>query len=234
MSTLDRHDVFMNSTIPTPPSAPRTFAELDPRPFLAKAIALGGTIVAAVRPEQLKNPTPCGSYDVRELLGHLHGALDRLAVVGRNVENPFARPEEFFPEDGDWVRLWKQFTDEVTAAWLDDAALVRPTMLPWAAESGNLAMRTYVAEVSIHTWDLAKATGQEPSWDIDVLALSVDVMSIVLPAAGRSEMFDAIRATMPPEMQDEPDPYDAAVAVPADAPLIDQLVAHVGRNPAWD
>ncbi len=234
MSTLHRHDAFMNSTIPTPLTAPLTFAELDPRPFLAKAIALGGTTVAAIRLEQLTSPTPCGSYDVRELLGHLHGALDRLAVVGRNVENPFTRPEEFFPENGDWVGLWKQFSDEVTAAWLDDAALIRPTMLPWAAESGSLAMRTYVAEISIHTWDLAKATSQEPLWDSSVLALSVDVMRTVLPAAGRTEMFDAIRATMPPEMQGEPDPYDAAVAVPVDAPLIDQLVAHVGRNPAWD
>lgn len=233
MSTLDRHDDVMNSTGPSSPTAPISFAKQDPRPFLATAIALGGSTLAAVLPEQLSNPTPCGSYDVRELLGHLHGALDRLAVVGRNVENPFTRPEEFFPDNGDWVGLWKQFSDEVTAAWLDDAALIRPTMLPWAAESGSLAMRTYVAEISIHTWDLAKATGQEPLWDSDVLALSVDVMRTVLPAAGRSEMFDAIRATMPPEMQGKPDPYDAAVAVPVQAPLIDQLVAHVGRNPAW-
>lgn len=57
-------------------------------------------------------------------------------------------------------------------------------------------------------------------------------MRQILPAGGRSEMFDAIRATMPEEMRNNPDPYAAAVPVGSDAPLIDQLVAHVGRNPA--
>ncbi len=208
---------------------------VDPRPLLATAMTLAGDTIATVRPEQLTNPTPCGSYDVHELLGHLMGAADRLAVVGRGQENPFARPEEFFPIDGDWVAMWARYTDEITSAWADDAALARPTMLPWAAESGDLAMRTYIAEFIVHTWDLAVATGQNPAWDADVLAMSVEVMREILPAVGRREMFDAIRATMPPEMQRQmqgsPDPYDAAVSVPDDAPLIDQLVAHVGRTP---
>lgn len=211
--------LFMNSS---------TF---DPRPLLATAITLAGETIAAVRPGQHTNPTPCGSYNVHDLLGHLMGAIDRLTVVGRGVENPFARPEEFFPEDGDWVAMWHIFASEATEAWLDDAALVRPTMLPWAAESGNLAVRTYIAEISIHTWDLAAATGQTPAWDAEVLEVSLDVMQIVLPAIGRREMFDAIRATMPAEMQGEPDPYDAAVEVSDDAPLIDRLLAHVGRAP---
>ena len=203
----------------------------DPRPLLATAMTLAGDTIAAVRPDQLTNPTPCGSYNVHDLLGHLMGAVDRLAVVGRGVENPFARPEEFFPDDGNWVALWQAFATSMTEAWLDDAALNRPTMLPWAAESGHLAMRTYIAELSVHTWDLAVATGQTPTWDAEVLAVSLDVMRVALPAVGRREMFDAIRATMPPEMQGGPDPYDAAVSVPDDAPLIDRLVAHVGRTP---
>jgi uncharacterized protein (TIGR03086 family) len=203
----------------------------DPRPLLATVITLAGQTIAAVRPEQHANPTPCGSYNVHDLLGHLMGAVDRLAVVGRGVENPFAHPEEFFPADGDWVAMWHTFAAEATEAWLDDAALIRPTMLPWAAESGDLALRSYIAEFSVHTWDLATATGQTPEWDADVLAMSVDVMRQILPAVGRREMFDAIRATMPPEMQGEPDPYDAAIEVSDAAPLIDQLVAHVGRTP---
>ena len=105
-------------------------------------------------------------------------------------------------------------------------------MLPWAAESGALALRTYVAELTVHTWDLARATGQQPAWDDEVLTMSLDVMREILPAEGRREMFDAIRATMPEEMRGGPDPYDAAEPVAADAALIDQLVAHVGRRPA--
>jgi uncharacterized protein (TIGR03086 family) len=204
----------------------------DPRPLFAKALALGGLTVAAVRPDQIANPTPCGELTVHGVLAHLLGALDRVAVVGRNVENPFARPEEYEAADGDWVAAWKQFADDALSAWDDTARLALPTMLPWASESGAQALRTYVAEVSIHTWDLAQATGQSPAWDAEVVALSLASMREVLPAEGRLEMFAAIKANMPEEMRGEPDPYAAAVPVGADAPLIDQLVAHVGRQPA--
>lgn len=205
---------------------------VDPRPTLAKSIALAGVTVAAVRPDQMLNPTPCGTFDVRQLLGHLLHVLDRMAVVGRNSENPFARPEEFSPTDGNWVGLWRQFAHEAQAAWADPASLTRPTVLPWAAESGALALRTYVSELTTHTWDLAQATGQQPEWDDEVVAMSLAVMRDILPASGRSEMFEAIRATMPEQMRGRPDPYQAAVPVDVDAPLIEQLVAHVGRNPA--
>jgi uncharacterized protein (TIGR03086 family) len=204
----------------------------DPRPLFAKALALGGQTVAAVRPDQMANPTPCGDLDVHGLLAHLLGALDRVAVVGRNVENPFARPEEYEAADGDWAAAWKQFADDALLAWDDAARLALPTMLPWASESGSLALRTYVAEVSIHTWDLARATGQDPAWDAEVVALSLDGMREILPAEGRREMFDAMRSTMPEEMRGAPDPYASAVPVSADAPWIDQLVAYVGRQPA--
>jgi uncharacterized protein (TIGR03086 family) len=204
----------------------------DPRATFAKAVAIAGAAIGAVRPDQMTNPTPCGSYDVHQLLGHLLSAFERVAVVGRN-ENPFTRPEEMEPDNGDWMGTWTRVEREVVSAWSDPATLTRPTMLPWAAESGALALRTYVAELTTHTWDLAQATGQQPEWDDEVLAMSLEVMRAILPAEGRGEMFDAIRATMPTEMRGGPDPFGAAIAVDAGAPLIDQLVAHVGRRPAW-
>jgi uncharacterized protein (TIGR03086 family) len=203
----------------------------DPRPIVAKAIATTATAITAVRPDQMTDPTPCGTFNVRDLLGHLLGVLDRMAVVGRNVENPFARPETFVAPDDNWMKAWSEYAADVDAAWADPAALTRPTMLPWAAASGALALRTYAAELSAHTWDLAKATGQVPVWDDEVLRVSLDVMREILPAEGRREMFDAIKATMPEEMRGTPDPYEAAIPVAADAPLIDQLMAHVGRQP---
>jgi uncharacterized protein (TIGR03086 family) len=202
----------------------------DPRPTFDQAVAAVGAAIGAVRPEQLANPTPCGTYDVSELLNHLVLALDRVGTVGRG-ENPFARPEDFSPADGDWQGTWHRYAKDATSAWADPAVLERPTSLPWAAESGALALRSYVAEFCVHTWDLAKATGQEPVWDDDVVGMSLDVMRVILPAEGRTEMFEAIRATMPEEARGGPDPYAAAVPVPAAAPLIDQLVAHVGRQP---
>src|SRR5437660_2505480 len=48
----------------------------DPRTVFAKAVAVGGDVVAAVRPEQLGDATPCPDYDVRALLGHLVTVLN--------------------------------------------------------------------------------------------------------------------------------------------------------------
>jgi uncharacterized protein (TIGR03086 family) len=228
------HPGVMTSTTATHPvssSSPVPAAGDDPRPIFRRSVALAGATIAAVRPEQLASPTPCGTYDVRQLIAHLLSVLDRVALVGRN-ENPFVAHDQFEPADGDVIGEWNRLAAEVDAAWADGAALLRPTMLPWAAESGALALRTYAAELTAHTWDLAQATGQQPGWDEEVLRTSLDVMREILPAQGRREMFDAIRSTLPEEMRGGPDPYEEAVPVDAGAPLIDQLVAHVGRRPA--
>jgi uncharacterized protein (TIGR03086 family) len=213
------------------PTASASNSVSDPRPAFAKALAIAESAIAGTRADQMDKPTPCGEYNVRQLIGHLLFALDRVAVVGRG-ENPFARPEEVDVPGDDWIGAWKQLAAQAADAWADPAALARPTMLPWAAESGDLALRSYVAEFSTHTWDLAQATGQNPAWDNEVLTLSLEVMRKILPAAGRLEMFAAIKATMPEEMRGGADPYDVAVPVADDASLIDQLVAHVGRRPA--
>lgn len=226
MACLATYVVFMTSTTAIPDTA-----NSDPRPTFAKALTAARAAIVAVRPDQMTQLTPCGTYDVGQLLGHMLAALERVGAVGRG-ENPFAGSEKFEPADGDWVSAWTRSAKEAASAWADPAVLSQPTMLPWAAESGALALRSYIAEFCTHTWDLTQATGQQPVWDDEVVVASLDVMRQILPVAGRTEMFDAIRATMPEEMRGGPDPYDPAVQVAANAPLIDQLVAHVGRHPA--
>jgi uncharacterized protein (TIGR03086 family) len=232
---LDGFVDSMNSPSPTEPSTsasqPASNNISDPRPFVNRSVVLAGSVVAAVRLDQMDSPTSCGTFTVHGLLGHLLGALDRVAVVGRGVDNPFARPEHFEPVDGDWTALWNQFAAKAEGAWHDPAALTRPTMLPWAAESGALALRTYVAEFIVHTWELAQATDQNVVWDDELTAMSLRVMRDILPAAGRSEMFATMRANLPEEMRGAADPYGAAVDIEPDAPLIEQLVAYVGRDP---
>lgn len=202
----------------------------DPRPSFAKSLELAGATINAVKPDQLNNSTPCGNYNVRELLGHLLSGLDRAGAVGRN-ENPFGGPETIEAANGDWIAAWEEMATQTIAAWVDPATLTRPTALPWAAESGALALWSYVAEITVHTWDLAQATNQNPAWDNDVVSESLAVMERILPAAGRTEMFASIRATMPEDMRDGPAPYASAVPVDTNATLINRLVAHVGRDP---
>ena len=216
------------TTIP----APSTKLPMDdPRIAFAKAIATAGFAIAGVRRDQMTNPTPCDEFDVRGLVGHFLAALERVTIVGRDGD-PFAVGDSVEPlADDAWLTAWTALAEQAQTVWADDALLMRPTRLPWASESGAQALSSYVAEFTVHTWDLAVATGQTPDWDDEVVALGLAFMRTALPVVGRKEMFAAIRAQMGTEGDIGVDPYGAAVPVAADASLIDQLVAHNGRTP---
>jgi uncharacterized protein (TIGR03086 family) len=202
----------------------------DPRVVFAKAVALAGTVVGGIAPDQLDDPTPCDDYDVRGLVGHLVGALDRVAVVGRG-EDPMSvdAATPGVPDDG-WAAVWATAAHALEAAWTDPAALARTVRLPWARLTGAQTLAAYTSEVTVHTWDLAVATGQRPAWDPEVLEVAFAAIRAGMPAEGRAERFAEVRAAMPPGAWTG-DPFAPAVEVAADAPLVDRLVAWTGRRP---
>jgi uncharacterized protein (TIGR03086 family) len=208
-----------------------TLTGTDVRAVFAKAMATGGDVIANVRPDQLDGPTPCTEYDVRTLVGHLVGVLDRVALMGRG-ENPFQAPDKVTDvADDAWLAAWSDAAQRVQEAWADEASLTRIVHLPWAQESGALTLASYTNEIAVHTWDLATATGQRPAWDDEVLATAWESIRRGMPAEGRAEMFAAVKADMPEPYRSTPDPWAAAVPVADDAPLIDRLVAWNGRQP---
>jgi uncharacterized protein (TIGR03086 family) len=199
----------------------------DPRPEFATALATAGHLVAAVRPDQLDLPTPCDEYDVRALLGHLLNVLDRITAIGRGAD-PFALALREVA-DG-FVAEWKAAAADLEVVWADDAALAIPSPLPWAPGTGADVLISYVSELTVHSWDLATATGQAVAWDDEVVALAASRMEF-LPPTDRAAIFAPIKANLPPHLAALPDPFRDAVPVAADAPLIDRLVAWNGRQP---
>ncbi len=187
----------------------------DPRLAFAKAVSLGRAVIAGVRPDQLDDPTPCPDYDVRQLAGHLIAVVQRVAAVGRG-EDPFSVAQ--IATDLDPANLAAPYAaaaHEVQDVWSDPALLGQLVTLPFATLPGAVALRIYTSEVSVHTWDLATATGQLPEWDDEVLTVAYTTMRQALPAEPRGGEL----------------PFAAVVEVAADAPLIDQLVAWNGRRP---
>ena len=75
--------------------------------------------------------------------------------------------------------------------------------------------RFYTADVSMHTWDLARATGQDDRLDPDFCAQLL---------AGMVEVEDAMRAS---------GQYGKPVAVPDDADTQSRLLGFIGRDPQW-
>ena len=199
---------------------PRTaFADDDPAPSSAGRRPRRRGDRRRARPTELDAPTPCADYDVRELLDHLVMVLRRVAVgrPGRAADDLAHRRRPTSPTGG-WPRPGGPAAHQVQAAWTDDALLERPTdAVPWGTFTGAEALGVYTNEVTVHTWDLAHATGQSPG--------------LGPVGAGRRRRRDPGRSSppptaprcgrpwprLPPGVEWEP-PFGDAVEVPADAP----------------
>ena len=221
----------METTSTTGTTTPAPFAlDIDPRVLFSAATKTGTEVISALRPDQLDNPTPCTEYDVRDLLGHLVGVLDRVAVMGRGGNPMSVSTEVDDVADDAWLAVWTAAAAEARLAWKDDAALTRTITLPWATDTGAAALLGYVSEITVHTWDVAHATGQKPEWNDDAVGRALDLMRVWLPGEGRAEIFAEVNK----KMGVDPSfggPFAELVPVPDDAPLIDRLVAWNGRRP---
>ena len=73
----------------------------------------------------------------------------------------------------------------------------------------------YTADVFMHSWDLARAGGQDAGLDEDFAA----------------QLLEGMRPIE--QLLRDSGQYGPAVPVPDDAPVVDRLMGFVGRDPAW-
>jgi uncharacterized protein (TIGR03086 family) len=218
----------MNNTAPAPIA---TFSPGDPRSHFADAVATAVTVVSAIRPEQLADATPCDLMDVRALSGHVVAVMQRVAGLGRG--NSFYETPDAVTDIADdaWPAAAAAAAHHVLDVWLDPSLLERTYELPWAELPGFALMGVYTNEITVHTWDLAVATGQSPHWTPSTLSFAYDAIRMGLPETGRVAEFEEARASMPEEYRNWNMPFAEAVVIGDDAPLIDRLVAYNGRDP---
>jgi uncharacterized protein (TIGR03086 family) len=186
--------------------------------LIAAAAAPAVRIVRNIRIDQFQAPTPCSDYHVRTLLNHLlfWGPALEGAARKEQVPPPAAAEHEVDLVQGDWAAAYEAQVDQLVAAWGKPEAwsgttfLGGPMELP-ASTVGGMAM----GELVVHGWDLARATGQQPCWDDDVVGFLLDEV-------GRNA-----------EQGRSYGVYGSPVAVPAGAPLLDRTVGLTGRDPGW-
>jgi uncharacterized protein (TIGR03086 family) len=218
------------TTTPARTTPARFHLAIDPRPLFSAATTTGTEMIAAVRSDQLANATPCPEFDVRSLLGHLVDVLHRVAAMGRGDDPASTRTEVADAADNAWTATWRVAAGDANAAWADDAALERTIVLPWATDTGGVALLGYVSEITVHTWDLAQATGRRPEFNDAAVAGAYELMRSWLPGEGRAEVFEEVRKKMGSGARAD-NAFAEVVPVPDDAPLIDRLVAWTGRRP---
>lgn len=171
-------------------------------------------ILAGIPDDALGAPTPCEGYDVAGLLGHLVHRGPQL--VGAAAKREVPAGEDAPADPATWRATLVPLVDELAVAWSRPEAwegttrIAGPMEMPAPTVGGIV-----VAEMVVHGWDLARATGQEPSWPDALLDATLQDMSAMAPMGRQMGAFG-------PE-----------VTVPDDAPVLDRLLGVVGRDPAW-
>ena len=155
-------DGMTNSSATSAPTATTALDADDPRAVLARAIATAGAVIDAVQPDQRALPTLCSDYDVRGMVAHLVSVLHRVTVIGRGGDIFTVSDRAELVADDGWLGQWNATADEVQEAWSDPARLEATVQVPWTTMSGTNALAVYTNEITVHTWDLAVATGQHP------------------------------------------------------------------------
>ncbi|AHC25807.1 hypothetical protein TS71_24795 [Mycolicibacterium neoaurum] len=221
MASFGPHNDAMNI------SGSRNDVHTDPRRTLDRAMATAGGVISEVRPQQLTGATPCVGMDVRALLAHLVGVLERIAALGLGA-NPLAVNDSAVDDDR-WLDAWWASAGRATDAWIDDALLDRHMALPWIEGAGAKVLASYVSELTVHTWDLAVATGQRPEWDDEVVEEAFAAMRGMLPVENRLTRYEEISAAR--GFDEVTVPFAEAVTIAQDASAIERLVAWTGRDP---
>lgn len=191
-----------------------------PVPDLGVATALVSEVAARVRDDQLDAPTPCPEYRVRHLLGHLVGLTLAFRDAARKDLGPSTstNPGATVPDVADdWRTTLPKNLHELAEAWRAPGAWDGMTQAGGVTFPASVAGMVALNEVVIHGWDLARATGQD--YAVDRASLE-SCRAMFAPAAEADD----------PE---EPGLFGPAVAVPADAPLLDRVIGLSGRDPAW-
>ncbi|MFH9612675.1 TIGR03086 family metal-binding protein [Streptomyces pratensis] len=174
----------------------------------------------SVDDRQLTGPTPCPDYSVRELLGHLLGltVAFRDAALKKSGPTTDTSPDSAIPVlPADWRTALPPLLDELVQAWRSPAALEGMTRAGGVDLPGRVAGAVVRNELVVHGWDLARSTGQEFRADEACLRSSEVMLT-------------------PGDDDDRSGPgaiFGPPVPVPADAPLVDRVIALSGRRPDW-
>ncbi|MGH8866852.1 MAG: TIGR03086 family metal-binding protein [Actinomycetes bacterium] len=166
---------------------------------LSRALDQTTDVLSAIPADKLSHITPCSDWDVAGLVAHVvAGPRNFVTMASGGQPDWSAKP----PLPTDWTAEFRSAADDLLRMWQEAGESATPQSVDWQT-----------AEFAIHTWDLARATGQSTDLDPEVAQRGLDFMSAALTPGNRGEVFAP------------------AVTIDEEAPLYDRLAAFAGRNP---
>jgi uncharacterized protein (TIGR03086 family) len=172
--------------------------------------------VANVAASQFGRPTPCTEWDVRTLLNHLilwtSYSLEARAH-GESVGQDLM--DRDFAADPGFAAAYRAQLDRALTAWSDPATWEGSLDVMGSPTPAADVAALNIAEMVLHGWDLATATGQ--------------AYTVSGPAAAAALRAVEANADLFRQYKGFADPVEA----PPAASALDRVLAMSGRDPAW-
>jgi uncharacterized protein (TIGR03086 family) len=168
-------------------------------------------LVDRISPEQLDGPTPCVNFTVTGVLEHMIGGAAAFAPMFRGEQQQGS--ESAPATTGTLQDRWRAAMVDLLDAVHSEGAAERTIAAPFGEVPGSVFARFVAFDGLVHGWDLATATSQ-PYSPREQLVREVDAFA---------------RQALAPGMRDG-DTFAAETEAPADAGVLERLVAFSGRQ----
>ncbi|MET9022700.1 TIGR03086 family metal-binding protein [Actinopolymorpha sp. NPDC004070] len=157
-------------------------------------------------------PAPVDGWNARDVVRHLVEWLPPFLSGGTGVELPTG-----LSVDEDPVAAWEAQCAAVQALLDDPETPQRMLANPHIGEVplDRAIDQFYTSDVFMHTWDLARATGQDDRLEPEFCAALL---------SGMEPIEDLLRSS---------GQYGPAVPVPDDADAQTRMLGYIGRDPFW-
>ena len=181
---------------------------------LSRAFSSTRNVLSTVKPDQLDDPTPCKSWKVRDLIGHIVGGAHWFGASTETGESAPLSEKDW--TEGDMVASFDAGVARAVAAFGAPGAQDKIVKLPFGEFPGSVYMGLATTDTFTHGWDLARATGQSTDLDPELAGQLLEGAKLLVP--------DQFRG-------DEPLPFGPKVEPPPGATAADRLAAFMGRQP---
>jgi uncharacterized protein (TIGR03086 family) len=169
----------------------------------------------------LDRPTPCAGWNLDDLIGHMtaqhYGWI--AAAAGHGADLSVWQPGQ---PVADPIGEYAEASRRVTEAFGADGVLEREFALAEISVvlrfPAAQAISFHFIDYLVHGWDVARTIGADYQPEPGLLAAALPVAQAVPGGEARKRAG----AAFAPE-----------VAVPAQAGLLDQILAMLGRDPSW-
>jgi uncharacterized protein (TIGR03086 family) len=200
----------------TPVTAVARLGDVNLYTEMTDAADAAARTVANVDASQFGRPTPCAEWDVRALLNHLilwtSYSLEARAH-GESVGQDLI--DRDFADDPGFAAAYRAQLDRALTAWADPATWDRSLDVMGSPTPAADVAALNLAEMVLHGWDLAVATGQR--YEVGDAAAAAARQAV----EANADLFRQYKGFADP------------VEVRPAAPALDQMLALSGRDPAW-